>query len=69
MSPLLLEMLVHERLREHKELLRHALEADRAGREVEASPAQPGRLRRRLGRTLVAIGLRLDPQAGGPAAS
>ena len=69
MSPLLLEMLVSDRLREHNELVQQALEADRVSREAEPLTAQPGGLRRRLGRKLVSLGLRLDPQSEGPAAS
>ena len=67
-----LDYLVRERTREVEESARRAREVskvERAQSEEEPLPTRPGGLRRRLGRKLVSLGLRLDPQGEGPAAS
>ena len=65
MSPTYLEYLVRDRLREHEELTQEILASKR---ERELQPVQPGGLRRRLGRRLIALGLSLESQAKGPTA-
>ena len=72
MSPLEIEYAFHEQSRERERLMQEIREARKVEdlqRKAESQPSQPLGLRRRLGRKLVSLGLRLDPQSEGPAAS